>query len=310
MRILKGQEILPDDSTLAQHNISDGDTVNIVIEPDKLIAIDIACQAEIFRHKMSSSVSVKDLKEKLIEFKQVVFWCYEFNLVAETSQGVVNPLEDSLPLHFYGFHDGSKLWVVRSHIFLTVVDHNKPDTPLSRKFSRKATVEELKRIILLSWKSSRSMSCDVLLYIKNAQNEYVKLDLNKRLEQVLSDGQTVYYIWDEWFDKFWSVMCGDREIGKVYGNGSQDTVGTIKLRIQDQLGIPTSCVTITRNVQQFAQRHPGMGGNIYGGYTKPVVSHAAGMYYVELPVSDGETMSGVAFGKIQVVSRVMQGSGK
>ena len=29
----EGQEILPDDSTLVQHKISDGDTVNVLIEP-------------------------------------------------------------------------------------------------------------------------------------------------------------------------------------------------------------------------------------------------------------------------------------
>ena len=42
-------------------------------------------------------------------------------------------------------------------------------------------------------------------------------------------------------------MCENREIGKVYGNGSQDTVGTIKLRIQDQLGIPVSRVTMIQS---------------------------------------------------------------
>ena len=35
-----------------------------------------------------------------MESKQVVFLCDEFDLVAETSQGVVNHLEDSLPLEW------------------------------------------------------------------------------------------------------------------------------------------------------------------------------------------------------------------
>ena len=63
----------------------------------------------------------------------------------------------------------------------------------------------------------------------------------------MSDGQTVYYIWNEWFDKFWSVKCENREIGKLYGSGSQDTVGTIEPRMQDQLDIPVSRVTMIQS---------------------------------------------------------------
>ena len=41
VRLLNGQETLPDDSTLVQNNISDGDTLSALIEPDKEISVQI-----------------------------------------------------------------------------------------------------------------------------------------------------------------------------------------------------------------------------------------------------------------------------
>ena len=69
VRILKGQEILPDDSTLVQHNISDGDTVNIVIEPDKKITVEVVCNLGPFKLRISNSCLVKGLKKRLIDSK-------------------------------------------------------------------------------------------------------------------------------------------------------------------------------------------------------------------------------------------------
>ena len=40
----------------------------------------------------------------------------------------------------------------------------------------------------------------------------------------------------------WPVKRDNTEIGKVYGDEG-DTVRTVKLRVQDQLGIPASCIT-------------------------------------------------------------------
>ena len=73
MRILKGQEILPDDSTLVQHNISDGDTVNIIVEPDKQIIVYVSCTLGTFKHEVSTSMTISDLKQKLIDSMQVAF---------------------------------------------------------------------------------------------------------------------------------------------------------------------------------------------------------------------------------------------
>ena len=41
VRVIKGQEVLTDGSILEQHEITDGSTVNIVMEPDKKINLHV-----------------------------------------------------------------------------------------------------------------------------------------------------------------------------------------------------------------------------------------------------------------------------
>ena len=127
MRILKGQEMLPDDSTLVQHNILDGDTINVIIEPDKQITVEVLCYLGTFQHEISSSMLVRDLKQKLSDSEQVTFLLDQFCLEAKLSDTCVKSLkDDSLPLHEYGIRDDCKLFVVRPYMFVTLVSpHGK-----------------------------------------------------------------------------------------------------------------------------------------------------------------------------------------
>ena len=50
VRVIKEQEVLPDGSTLDQHGIIDGATVNIVIEPDKEINLNIKLGPKEYSH--------------------------------------------------------------------------------------------------------------------------------------------------------------------------------------------------------------------------------------------------------------------
>ena len=148
MRILKGQEILPDDSTLVQHNISNGDTVNIVIEPEKQITVDIICNRGTFKHEMGSSLLVGSLKQKLIDSEQVAFLPGEFDLEVKVSNTDVQILEDdSLPLHEYGIRDDCKLVVIKPYLFVMFMnqDHSKR---VYRKIPKKVSVKELEKMIM------------------------------------------------------------------------------------------------------------------------------------------------------------------
>ena len=112
MRILKGQEILADDSTLVQHNISDGDTVNILIEPKQDIKAEAQCGPKIYRHDVSHTMSVKQLKTLLIERKETAFFYAHFNLVMQKTNNDIKHdqvVDESLPLHYYTSDTSVKL---------------------------------------------------------------------------------------------------------------------------------------------------------------------------------------------------------
>ena len=55
VRVIKGQEVLPDGSTLDEHGIIDGSTVNIVIEPDKYINLKMKLGPKLFSLKAEFS---------------------------------------------------------------------------------------------------------------------------------------------------------------------------------------------------------------------------------------------------------------
>ena len=65
--MIKGQEVLPDGSTLKEHGIIDGSTVNIVIEPDKELNLTFILGPKQFTHKVKSSLSMRELKQQLID---------------------------------------------------------------------------------------------------------------------------------------------------------------------------------------------------------------------------------------------------
>ena len=245
VRIMKGHEILPDDSTLVQYNISDGDTVNIVIEPDKQITVEVICKLGTFKHEISNSILVRDLKQKLIDCKQVAALVDEFDLHVKLSDTDVQILDDhSLTLHEYGIWDDCKLLVERPYIFLALMnqDHSRQ---VYKKVDKRVTVAELKKMITQLFCDKKT---DILMFVTNDQITFVKVDSEKvvPVNEIMSDGQTVCYLEDKRdYDVCYPVKLEDVEVGKVYGDKS-DTVKIIKLRVQNQLDIAANLVTVTK----------------------------------------------------------------
>ena len=65
VRILKGKDVPPDDNTLVQLNLTNGTTLNIVIEPEKQITIQVdqGVQRSTFTYKFSNSASVQEVRK-------------------------------------------------------------------------------------------------------------------------------------------------------------------------------------------------------------------------------------------------------
>ena len=70
VRVLKGSQILPDGDTLEENNISDGDTVSVLIEPERNIEVEVQCGPKIYRHEVSNCMTVKELKMFLSQTKR------------------------------------------------------------------------------------------------------------------------------------------------------------------------------------------------------------------------------------------------
>ena len=105
--MIKGQAVLSDGSTLEEHGIIDGSTVNIVIEPEKEIKLIMELGPKVFIHNVVNSVRVRELKQKLIDDRSVGFSINEFQLIlsADDNDEVDDDIsldDESLPLHLSG----------------------------------------------------------------------------------------------------------------------------------------------------------------------------------------------------------------
>ena len=117
VRVIKGQEVLPFGSSLEEHGIIDGSTINIVIESDKEINIKMKLGPKSFSLKVLSSVRVGELKQQLIDGDIVGFKHNAFMLLisADDNDGIATDVlleDESLPLHLYGVGDNTTIRII------------------------------------------------------------------------------------------------------------------------------------------------------------------------------------------------------
>ena len=259
VRVIKGQEVLPDGSTLDEHAITDGSTVNIVIEPEKEISIKIKWGPLLSTQNVSSSVRVRELKQQLIDGDRVGFKNFSLSFSADDNDGVAAdvPLEDeSLPLHLCGVNDNTTIRVIGDNVQIQLVTSR--GQRYFKTFPRNITVNQMKqRIRLVSrFFSDKDLLDDVWLFVERAYS-HERLDEEAIIGAVLSDNDVIYLVEDRFFDEdgMFPVYYGDEEIGRVgwiitsqyfgrYSTYYSDTALSLKLRIQELLGFPVSSVDV------------------------------------------------------------------
>ena len=146
VRVIKGQEVLPDGSTLKEQGIIDGSTVNIFIEPEKEInlcvklgPIEIACNVK-------SSMCMGALKQQLIDRGTVGFGLSEFSLVKSTDENDgISLQDDSLPLHLHGVSDNTTLKVIGLTVRVHLVTHR--GQRFYKSFRKAMTINQMKQYI-------------------------------------------------------------------------------------------------------------------------------------------------------------------
>ena len=263
MRILKGQEILPDDSTLVQQNISDDDTVNIVIEPEKEIYIAVTFGPEVFPYKTKNSKLIQNLKNTLNDNNQIVLLSEEFDLhhiayaSESTKKGV--KLDPSLPFHYYDFPENEvlRIHVVKTYLLLNIKKVGE-STEWTRKMAKSATVLDLKKVILDEICNKRGM--DISLYL----NKTTKLLDTAKIGEVVTDTfDTIYFLENKCFKDFLKVHYKGQLIS-VVGVEKNDTSEDLKMRVQDQMGIPVGKIYVKKPKHHNWSRINGYVIQTYG----------------------------------------------
>ena len=252
--------------------------MNVLIEPEKYIAVEVQCGPKNYRHDVSHCMTVNQLKMRLFENNEVAFFYKHVNLVMQvTNKGVkqYQVLDNSLPLHYYTSDSCLKLAAVGS---LHLIKSKSPFGKITvHQITNKSTVLDLKEIIMKSRHDTSDsgkgvlnltecLSRDLERVIMNAIGKEGVRDISmfvncgndryNRLEsdtvpvcQLLPEDKTVYFI-EYWFSLkwFWPVHYQGKEVGQIFcywGNEERyETVLSVKLRIQEEMGIPVNCINV------------------------------------------------------------------
>ena len=264
VRVIKGQEVLPDGSTLDEHEIIDGSIVNIVIEPEKEINLFVKIGFKEVMFAVKSSVRVRELKQQLIDGGSVGFLLNHFNLLisADDNDGITETIsleDESLPLHLCGVSDNTKIKVIGDNVQIQLVTSRAKQW--YKSFPRNITVNQMKQRIRLVNRfftgKDRDLLQDVWLFVKHGKS-YQRLDEEAIIGAVLSDNDVIYLVEDRFFDEddMFPVYCNGQEIGRIgwtitsehqgnrYYKYQSDMALTLKLRTQELLGFPVTSIDV------------------------------------------------------------------
>ena len=220
VRVIKGQNILPDGSTLEQHGIIDGSTVNIIIEPDKKINLKMKLGPKEFSQKVLNSVRVRELKQQLIDGGTVGFKANAFTLLISTDDNDevatdIPLVDESLPLHLYRMGDNTTIRIIPVNVQI-VVDASRGQRWL-KTFPRSISICQMKQRIKRFLSDNNDLD-DIWLF-KQINKSYQRLDDDdddeRPISSVLSDNDVIYLV----EDRFISVDTID--VFPVYYKGEE-----------------------------------------------------------------------------------------
>ena len=181
---------------------------------------------------------LRDLKQQLIDGGTIGFTLSEFTLKisANDNQGITDDItlnDESLPLHLCAVSDNTTLTVIKWNIVIQVI--NQRGQHSCKTFQRNMTVNRMKRELL---------SEDIILFLKTG-SLYRKFDGDGPIGDVLSNNNIVHYVEEKFCDPPWvlRVYYEDLEIGRM-GCLHDDTVLSVKLRVQGHMGFPVLCLDV------------------------------------------------------------------
>ena len=256
VRVIKGQNVLPDGSTLEEQEITDGSTVNIVIEPEKEIHLNISMGSWQFTYKVNNSVRMCDLKQQLIDGGTIGLALDEFQLLitGDSNDEVhydIPPHEELLPLHLCGVGDNTRLRIIGGSIMIQLI--SQKGEHWYKTFPRNMKISEMKQALrsfdFLFYGSgcqpSEKYRTDTMMFLQTG-NGYRKLEGGAPIGSVLSENDIIHFIEDRFYIRSDIVpVYSGHGIGWV-GCVQGDTVLSIKLRVQGQMGFPVNRIDVKK----------------------------------------------------------------
>ena len=263
IRVIKGQDVLPDGSTLEKHGIIDGSTVNIEDEDyDKVVNLRLKLGPKEFTSSVMNYVRVIDLKLFLIDNGGVGFSINEFQLIvsADDNEGVAADfplLDESLPLNLYGVSENTMIRIIGGRVQIILV--TSKGKRWHKYFSRSMTISQMKQRIRRFLGYDKDLDGIWLFVFEQISNSYKRLDGDEDLQigSVLSGNDVIYLVEDRFFadSDVFPVFYREEPIGhfgwkitaeRRGGNRRHhsDTALSLKLRIQELLGFPVYRVDV------------------------------------------------------------------
>ena len=257
VRLLQWQTVLEDDRKLSEYLLPEGASISALFEPDVDVEIKINVGPKVWLMKVSNATSIMALKVRVCS--GIKCGIPPERLEVRLGDTI---LEDAMPLHFYGITEGSLLMLLKPYIGVRI--ENNHGTVVYWRINRKETIREVKAK-LATIKSSDASSERVFSFSqKGTQFNGQVSERHPNDDGMDVDGMRLYLVVDGKFDELedsktvgnckikdddrlylliyrWTEECKVEllKTGRMLcGVEETDTCLGIKVKLQDQLGIP------------------------------------------------------------------------
>ena len=249
--VIQVQKAQPND-TLEENGLIDGSTIKVNIETAEAVNLTVKLGPKAVTCALASTWLVCHLKDHLKNIGTIGLALDAYRLVisADDNAGIshnISMLDESLPLHLYGVKDKMTLRIIRECIMIELV--TQAGHHFYKPFPKTMTIKQMKQTIrsISSFFVTTEYLTDIWLFVKNGE-DYHKLEEDVPIGTILHHRDIVHIVEDRFYtdSQLVPVLSGgilDSDCGEV-GYNIQDTVWSLKLRVQEYLGYPVSSLDV------------------------------------------------------------------
>ena len=282
MRLLHAQTLMEDDRKLCEYSLPEGTVISALFEPDVNISIKVTCGHQTQKFTVSNATSVMALKVKICGIMR----CGVAPERLEIRLGDIT-LEDPMPLHFYGIKDDSRLDLIKPYIRVMV--ENNHGFTICWRLNKKDTISEVKVKLATATKRpgkderlvdpNDSVKVEQLhLYVVIEGQNFAELDDDDKTVENFKIKENYHLSLLTYRLTYkHSVMVMKTGIA-LWGVDPDDTCLGIKVKVQDQMGLPVNTLNVFRErYNNNEMRHDFCEGYPLKGFSdeeKPFISYS------------------------------------